>query len=149
MIRSPTGTCFSCISETNSMAFTTFRNGLWLSWNGNPSTLSMANPGNTIVPIILILSGQISPSPGSCWQFSSPVFSCISCGKSVRSNQRDSQCKVNNGPCLICQHVQQHYDNICNNDKMWFSEVCNSIALAIQRLGDRTKPSVISGLDNN
>ena len=63
-----------------------FSMGLWLSGKPTRSKLLLTKPSSSLIQIILLLSGQISPNPGP------PRYPCVECGKAVRTNQKGLQC---------------------------------------------------------
>ena len=63
-----------------------FSMGLWLLGKPTRSKLLLTKPSSSLIQIILLLSGQISPNPGP------PRYPCVECGKAVRTNQKGLQC---------------------------------------------------------
>ena len=100
----------------------------------------MTNPSRTLIQILLLISGQISPNPG-------PVrFPCKVCSKPVKSNQKALQCDT----CMYWLHTKcigvsaGTYAELQQSTDLWHCSAC----LQVPTQSPTPSVSSESGSDN-
>ena len=111
--------CTNC-SEQDTALFST---GIWLESNKTCMIKSVSTkPSRTLIQILLLISGQISPNPG-------PIrYPCKICNKPVKSNQKAIECDK----CELWLHTKcmvmdaNTYAMLQSSSSLWYCPPCVS-----------------------
>ena len=111
----------SCVNEWHILRQNFFSLTVCLTKRVSHAKISFQNhPNRTIILILLLVGGQVSPNPGP------PRYSCGLCSKTVRSNQRALACDE----CNVWYHTNcvdignSTYSQLQVENAFWFCESC-------------------------